>query len=432
MSRKGDAEMYYCHTRSGSTIELFLPILAIAALLAGCVTRPVDFGPGLVKFDARQYGEAILAFQEIADKDGGEANRARFYMGECYKYKSRYDRAIEQFQMVVDAEPSGSYLANQARDRISQIREGRKDIERLGVLFYSGELGDDKAADALMERGLVYETKLCDYENAIKSYRQVVDEFPGTEKAAQAQISIGNIYFYRLYDYEGGWPEFQKVNAENYPELPQHVKEAEGLLRETNRLLQEIAKQYDFIKDAREREKLAWKGYAGIQLPPEVRNMQGQIAESRRAIVRRWRQLRNYPKALEAYRILIERNPFALPQAAEARYGIAEIYRELGRYPEAVDAYNEYINLHPTIFRWHEAVYNVAMCYENIRDYGKAYEMYKIYSDAYALEYPELKLPQTVKLKLREYGKDEDQDGFPRYMELMEGTSDTDPNEHPE
>lgn len=142
--------MYYCHTRSGSTRELFLPILAIAVLEAGCVTRPVDFGPGLVKFDARQYGEALLVFQEIADKDGGEANRARFYMGECYKYQSRYDRAIEQFQMVVDAEPSKSYLANQARDRISQIREGRKDIERLGVLFCSSELGDEKVKDALM------------------------------------------------------------------------------------------------------------------------------------------------------------------------------------------------------------------------------------------------------------------------------------------
>jgi hypothetical protein len=69
---------------------------------------------------------------------------------------------------------------------------------------------------------------------------------------------------------------------------------------------------------------------------------------------------------------------------------------------------NEYINLHPTDFRWHEVVYNVAMCYETMRDYGKAYEMYKIYSDAYALRYPGLKLPQTVKLKLREYGKDED------------------------
>ena len=67
----------------------------------------------------------------------------------------------------MDAEPSRSYLAYQARDRISQIREGRKDIERLGVLFYSNKLGDEKAADALMERGLVYETKLCDYENAI-------------------------------------------------------------------------------------------------------------------------------------------------------------------------------------------------------------------------------------------------------------------------
>jgi hypothetical protein len=47
----------------------------------------------------------------------------------CRVQKRGCGNALLPFQMVVDAEPSGSYLANQARDRILQIREGRKDIE---------------------------------------------------------------------------------------------------------------------------------------------------------------------------------------------------------------------------------------------------------------------------------------------------------------
>ena len=115
--------MYYCHTKSRYTIELFLSILVVAISWAGCITRPVDFGSGLMGYDSRKYDEAMLVFQEIADKDGEEASRARFYMGESYKYQSKYDRAIEQFQMVADAEPARSYLAKQARDCRKQLRK---------------------------------------------------------------------------------------------------------------------------------------------------------------------------------------------------------------------------------------------------------------------------------------------------------------------
>jgi len=426
VSRKGNAEMHYCHTKSGSIIELSLSILIIAILWAGCVTKPIDFGPGLVKFDARQYGEAMLVFQEVADEDGGKISRARFYMGECYKYQSKYDRAIGQFQMVVDAEPSRSYLADQARDRISQITEGRKNIERLGILFYGGKLGDEKGVDYLMERGLIYESKLGDYENAIKSYHQVVDEFPRTEKAAQAQINIGNIYFYRLYDYARGWPEFKKINAENYPSLPRRIAEVEELLRETNRLRQKINRNLSLIRKSQKERRPISRRAKGYEVYGGVTG--NDVAVAYMTVAKAWRQLRNYPKVLEVYRIFISRFPLVLSQAAEARYGVGEVYQEWDRYLEAVNAYKVYIRLHPTDNRRHEAIYNVARSYEIMEDYEDAYKMYKKYCDTY----PEASLLQTAKLKLQEYEADKDQDGFPHYMELMAGTADTDPNEYPE
>jgi len=425
------AEMRYCHTKSGYIIELFLPILIMGALWAGCVTRPIDFGPGLMEFDARQFDEAMLVFQEIADKDSEKTSRARFYMGECYKYQSKYDRAIELFQTVVDAEPPRSYLANQARDRILQIREGRRDVERSGILFRSSEPGDEKVVDYLMERGLVYETKLGDYENAIETYGQVVDKFPGTEKAAQAQINMGNIYFYRLYDYTRGWPEFRKVNAENYPALTHRIAEVEELLRETNRLRQEINRHMSFIREALKKRPISGDGKAkGYDAYGVIEN---DFAEAYMAIAKAWRQLRNYPKALEVYRTFIEQFPLMLLQASESRYGIGEIYQEWGRYVEAVDAYGVYIRLHPTHYRRHEAIYNVGRSYEIMEDYEKAYEMYKEYCDTY----PDISLLKdasllhNARLKLQKYEADKDQDGFPYYKELMEGI-DTDLNGYPE
>ncbi|MFC1714198.1 tol-pal system YbgF family protein, partial [Candidatus Poribacteria bacterium] len=158
------------------------------------------------------------------------------------------------------------------------------------------------------------------------------------------------------------------------------------------------------------------------------------FAEAYMAIAKAWKQLRNYPKALEVYRTFIEQFPLMLAEAAESRYGIGEIYQEWGRYLEAVDAYEVYIEFHPTHYRRHEAIYNAARCYEIMEDYGKTYEMYREYYDTY----PSLPLLQDdsllhgVRLELRKYEADRDRDGFPYYMELMGGTSDNDPDEYPQ
>jgi tetratricopeptide (TPR) repeat protein len=176
--------------------------------------------------------------------------------------------------------------------------------------------------DYLMERGLLYETKLGDYESALKSYSCVVDEFPRTEKAAQAQISIGKVYFYRLYDYNKGWPEFKKGNADNYPDMPGRVAEVEELLRETNRIRQEISVETQFIRRSQKRKVSKVRKFAGYDI---YGILEDRVAPSFVAIGKKWRQLRNYPKALEAYRILIEKLPLKLVQASECSYGIGDM-----------------------------------------------------------------------------------------------------------
>jgi tetratricopeptide (TPR) repeat protein len=393
--------------------------------MISCATKAgLDYEAGLRKFEAEQYDEAIKIFEEIAQGGGKYANRARFNMGECYKFQFKWDQAMEQFQMVADSEPSMSYLASEAKNRISQIREGRRDIDRLKIIIGNYP---EQAADAMLELGSVYENKLADYGNAIKTYQQLIERFPGTAKAVQAQINIGNIYFYKLYDLTKGWEEFKKVNEKNYPGHMSRVEEVQDLLRETNKLSLEINELLAFTKQAQKR-KIPKSGVVTISGYEIYGVLQDQVAQAFLGIGKKFAQLRNYPRAIEAYQMLIDRMPLMLRQVAQARYGIAEIRQSgQGRYFDAIDAYEEYIQKHPTDFRRDEAVYNMAICYETLRNYGKAYENYRSYRDTY----PEGKFYKAAELKVRQYEYDEDKDGFPYYRELMEGTKDTDPNDYP-
>jgi len=411
--------------RLRSIVGIYLILLLIASAMIGCTTKGLNFEEGLEKFETKQLDEALVIFEQIAAEGGDYGNRALFYVGEIKKLQFKWQEAIDSFQTVMDTEPGNSYLGVEARDRVSQITEGRRDIERIKII-HDNNPGTEEAADALLELGSVYQNKLDDYDSAIATYRQIIEEFPGHAKAAQAQIEIGNISFYKKYDYTGGWAEFQKVNLETYPDLKYRISEVEDELRNVNKVLGEIREHQSFIKESQKRKIQKNRRITGYDIYG-VR--QDQVAQSFIAVGKKWRQLKNYPKAIEAYRMLVARLPMVLGPAAEARYGIAEIYHlEMRRYLEALDAYEEFIKYHPTYFRREEAMYNVAMCYEALRYYDEAYDNFKGYVDTY----PEGKVYKAAELKVRQYEYDEDQDGFPYYKELAAGTSDTDPTKHPE
>lgn len=409
----------------GSIIGLCLMLVLTAVALMSCSTaKGINYEAGLRSFEAGNYDEAIKVFQEIAKTKNKYTNRATFYLGECYKYQFKWDQATAEFQKVADSESPTSYLGSESRNRISQIREGRRDIERL-EFTYKNYPGTDEAADALLELGSVYENKLDDYNRAISTYRMLTQDYPGTSKAAQAQVNIGNIYFYKLYDYDTGWKEFLNVNEKNYPDLKFRIAEIETLLRETNKLRQEITEHIAFIRESQKRKIPEFGKVTGYEI---YGVKEDQVAQSFLAIGKKWRDMRNYPKSIEAYRMLLDRLSMRPREAGQALFAIAEIYQmDLGRYYEALDTYEEYIKRYPTDFRRDEAFYNIAICYETLRNYEMAYDFYKTYRDSYA----EGKFFKAAELKVRQYEYDEDQDGFSYWQEAMAGTSDTDSSKHP-
>jgi len=395
---------------------------AFVITMVGCSTKGISYEAGLKDYEDGNYAQALKVFESVAKSNNKYATKARFYMGECYKYQFKWDEALTNFQMVVDTEKT-TYLAAEARNRISQINEGRKDVERLKII-HDNNPGTDMASDALLELGSVYNNKLNDYKQSLDTYNQLITEFPGTSKAAQGQVEIGYIYLYKLYDYDTAFKEFGKVNAQNYPELKFRVSEIEDLRRDVNKTLKEIGDHVVFIKGSQKKKIDKTQRITGYDI---YGIKEDQVAQSFIAIALKWRSLKNYPEALRTYGILLERLPLQLSPAAEARFGIAEIYLDQHQYVEAIDAFDEYIKRNPTHYRRPEAIYDIAVCYESLRQYDKAYEYYKTYRDTY----PDKEQFKSAELKVRQYEYDEDQDGFPLWKELLNGTSDSDLNSHP-
>ena len=396
--------------------------LVFVITMVGCTTKGLNYESGVRSYEERDYTLALKTFEAIAKSKDKYSNRARFYMGECYKMQFKWDEALTNFQLVVDAEPT-TYLGSEARNKVAQINEGRKDVERLKII-HDNNPGTDMAADALLELASVYNNKLNDYKKAIEIYQQLTTEFPASSKAAQGQVEIGYIYLYKLYDYNTAFKEFSKINQQNYPTLKFRVSEIEDLRRNVNKTIGEIGSLISFIRDSQKMKIPKGHKVTGYDI---YGAKEDQVAQAFVAVALKWRTLKNYPEAMKAYRMELDRLPLQQSSAAESRFGIAQIYFDQNQYMEAIDAFNEYIAKNPSYYRRAEAVYDMAICYEALRQYDKAYDFYKTYKDTY----PDKEQFKAAELKVRQYEYDEDQDGFPFWQELQAGTSDTDPNSHP-
>lgn len=373
-----------------------LALLFIACAIMGCVVnKGLNYDMGFTKFEDRELDEAMMVFQELAQGRGKYAKRARYYIAECHRLQARWDEAIQQFQMVANTDPKGLFGAG-ARYRIAQIEQGLEDAARVRAIYENTPNDYELAANALLKLGSVYENKLEDYNSAIKAYQQVIEKFPDTLKAAQAQFNIGNVYLYKTYDYTKAFEELKKVNTENYPGVVLLAEEAEDSLRNFNKTSKEIEERQELIRKL-EKKKIEPGKPRGYDIYGRVR---AEAPAAFLAVGRKWRQLRNYPRALGAFRIIIERMPLRLQSSAEARYTIAEIYQlDQGHYVEAIEAYQEYIYMHPTDFRREAAIYDLAVCYETLGMYDEAHEKYK----TYYCDYPEGKFLKAAILKAQQY-----------------------------
>ena len=347
------------------------------------------------KRQQEHYDKAMALYLEVIERDtrGKYAQRSHYQIARIYKRRYDWDKAVEHYQAIVALDPTG-YYANEAKTGTANIRKNREIIKAKRAEYqnykaiYDNEPTDETfniAAEALYEVARAYEN-LENYTEAIRNYERLVEEFPEHSKAAQAQFQVGNVYFYTLYDYLGGWSAYRTV-AEKFPNSHE-ADQAGTLLKVTRDILTEIK----LLKD--EIEKFRNKKYSksGRKITPAdiwAAEYSDQAVQNFQQIAGNWEKLRNYPRAINAYKTLardLSHKKFAF---ADALFRIASLYQRNGGYERAIEAYDNLLETVPESVWRNEAIYQRAVCYRSIGEFGAAAEGFKIYKNNIKLIEPE-------------------------------------------
>ena len=383
------------------------------------------------------YDKAMALYLEVIERDtkGKYAQRSHYQIAKIYKRRYDWDKATEHYQAIVALDPTG-YYANEAKTGTANIRKNREIIKAKRAEYqnykaiYDNEPTDETfniAAEALYEVARSYKN-LENYTEAIRNYERLVEEFPEHPKAPQAQFEVGNIYFYTLYDYLGGWDPFVAV-TEKFPDSYE-ASQAGTLLKETEEILTDIKFSIDEIDKYRNKKAVEYRK-TGRKITPAdmwVMGYSDQVVQNFQNIARNWEELRNYPRAINAHKTLARDLSHKKFAAADAMYRTASLYQQNGEYERAIEAYDTLFENAPESVWRNEAVYQQAVCYRSIREFGAAYEGFKAYMSITKGDTPYLREAEQI---VRQYELDQDQDGYMFYQEQEEGTSDQDPNSHP-
>ena len=383
------------------------------------------------------YDKAMALYLEVIQRDtkGKYAQRSHYQIARIYKRRYEWDKATEHYQAIVALDPTG-YYANEAKAGTAKIRKNREIIKTKRAEYqnykaiYDREPTDDTfniAAEALYEVSRAYEN-LENYTEAIRNYERLVEEFPEHSKSPQAQFQIGNIYFYTLYDYLGGWPAFVAV-TEKFGDSYE-ASQAGTLLKKTADTLQEINELKDEIDKYRNKKAVEYRK-TGRKITPAdmwVMGFGDQVVQNFQQIARNWRQLRNYPRAINAYKTLardLSHKKFAV---ADALFRSGELFQQNGDYERAIEAYEALFEKAPESTWRNEAVYQQSVCYRSIREFASAYRGFKAYMSSTKGDTPYFREAEQI---VRQYELDQDEDGYMFYQEQEAGTSDQDANSHP-
>ncbi|MDE0684662.1 MAG: tetratricopeptide repeat protein [Candidatus Poribacteria bacterium] len=371
------------------------------------------------------YDKAIAFYLEVIERDteGKYTQRAHYQVAKIYKRQYNWDKAIEHYQAIVALDPTG-YYAKEAKAGTANIRKHREVIKTKRAEYqnykaiYDSSPTDETfkmAAEALYEVARACES-LENYTEAIRNYERLVEEFPEHSKAAQSQFQVGNVYFYTLFDYLGGWPAFVAV-TEKFPDSYE-ASQAGTLLKQTADILTES----NFLKDEIDKfrnKKVDEHEKNGRKIAPAdmwVMEYSDQVVQNFQQIASNWQKLRNYPRAINAYKTLARDLSHKKFAAADALFRTGELFQQNGDYERAIEAYDALFEFAPESVWRNEAIYQRAVCYHSIREFKAAHEGFKLYRSITKGDTPYLR---EAEQQIRQYELDQDEDGYKFYKEML-------------
>ena len=332
------------------------------------------------------YDKVIALYLEVIERDTKKkyAKRAHFQIAKIYKRRYDWDKATEHYQAIVALDPTG-YYAGEAKSGIANIRKNREIIKTKRAEYqnhkaiYDNSPTDETfniAAEALYEVARAYES-LENHTEAIRNYERMVEEFAEHPKAPQAQFQIGNVYFYTLYDYQGCRLAFVGL-MEKFPDSYE-ASQAGTLLKQTNEILTEIKFLEDEIDTYRNKKAYQKTGRKITAADMWVMEYSDQVVQNFQQIAGNWEKLRNYRRAINAYKTLARDLSHKKFAAEDALYRVGTFYQQNGEYERAIEAYDVlFENARDSVWR-NEAIYRQAVCYRAIGEFEAASERFKVY-----------------------------------------------------
>ena len=341
------------------------------------------------------YDKAMALYLEVIERDtqGKYAQRSHYQIAKIYKRRYDWDKAVAHYEAIIALDRT-SYYAKEAETEITNIRRNREIIKTKRAEYqnykaiYDNEPTDETfsiAGEALYEVARAYEN-LENYTETIRNYERLVEEFPEHAKSPQAQFQIGNVYFYTLYDYSGGWPAFVAV-SEKFPDSYE-ASQAGTLLKVTADILTET----ELLKDEIEKFRNKKASKSGRKITPAdmwVMGYSDQVVQNFQQIAGNWEKLRNYPRAINAYKTLARDLSHKKFAAADAMFRTASLYQENGAYERAIEAYTNLLETFRESVWQNEAIYQRAVCYRLMGDFEAASEGFKIYKKDIKMMQPE-------------------------------------------
>lgn len=281
----------------------------------------------------QRYTDAINMLEALVEKSNDIELRSQYYnqLGELYyNYIHQYPKAINVYKAILEMEADGLPTAE--------------------ILLAYIKIGD------------VY-SRMGKYDFAISSFRTLIDMVPSTQFVHQlGQQRIRDIRM-ALKDLM-----LQREILRAYKGTPIHVVALFQIaeLYRTQSQLNQPEKAIEIYQELLEK-------HPNDKLAAEA---QWRIAHIRHTT------LHQLSLAISEYQKVAQQYPTS-NFAAEGLFHIGSLHRDAKQFEKALIVYNSIVDNYPNFWNMHAVFYSLGMCYEELQEYSKALNAYKIFHHVY-------------------------------------------------
>jgi len=389
------ANSYYRAGRTFEAVSNFRKTLRIYPFSR--LREQAQYNIAYIYLNTNNYSQAIEEFQTVINKYPGTewAARSQYNIGDAYYNAGEYEQAIAAYQKVLDDYPRSNYII-EAIDGIqyAQLSAGRTDSSSAILEDFLSDNPASQTADQLRYRQALNVFQRGDYENAIgefrqylrvtnsedlmpeaysnlaesyrqtgqvdqaiETYRTIVNEFPEQEMASSALTSLGTLNYEK-----GAYTEAHSNYAELFESSPRFRQEALVGMGRASLARDQVAKAKEEFESAMEINPNSESAKVGL----------GKVAI----------QQNDFQTATSYLEPIAEQSTTEV--GAEAQFYLGEILQKQEQYNAAIEEYGKVKVLFEAFDIWvSRSMYNSAECHLRMGNRGEAMTILNSLIDTY-------------------------------------------------